>query len=91
MTSLVTFFFSMDITCWVSAHNTSRQFDIDCIEGIPKINYTNLALVTVTVLLQFHYCDVIMGAMASQITSLTIAYSTVYSGAIKENINYPRH
>ena len=28
-----------------------------------------------------HYNDVIMGAMASQITSLTIAYSTVYSGA----------
>ena len=28
-----------------------------------------------------HYTDVIMGAMASQITSLTIVYSTVYSGA----------
>ena len=28
-----------------------------------------------------HYCDVIMGAMASHITSLTIVYSTVYSGA----------
>ena len=28
-----------------------------------------------------HYCDVIMGAMASQITSLTIVCSTVYSGA----------
>ena len=28
-----------------------------------------------------HYCDVIMGANASQITSLTIVYSTVYSGA----------
>ena len=27
-----------------------------------------------------HYCDVIMGAMASQITSLTIVYWTVYSG-----------
>ena len=26
-----------------------------------------------------HYCDVIMGVMASQITSLTIVYSTVYS------------
>ena len=29
----------------------------------------------------FHYCDVIMGAIASQITSLTIVYSTVYSDA----------
>ena len=28
-----------------------------------------------------HYCDVIMSAMASQTTSLTIVYSTVYSGA----------
>ena len=27
-----------------------------------------------------HYSDVIMGAMASQISSLTIVYSTVYSG-----------
>ena len=28
-----------------------------------------------------HYCDVIMGAMASQITNPTIVYSIVYSGA----------
>ena len=31
--------------------------------------------------LGLHYCDVIMGAIASQITSLTIVYSTVYSDA----------
>ena len=29
----------------------------------------------------YHYSDVIMGAMASKITSLTIVYSTVYWGA----------
>ena len=29
----------------------------------------------------FHYSDVIMGAMASQITNLAIVYSTVYSNA----------
>ena len=29
----------------------------------------------------FHYSDVIMDVMASQITSLNIVYSTVYSGA----------
>ena len=29
----------------------------------------------------YHYGDAIMGAMASQITSLIIVYSTVYSGA----------
>ena len=28
----------------------------------------------------YNYCDVIMGAMASQIISLTIVYSTVHSG-----------
>ena len=31
-----------------------------------------------------HYSDVIMGMMASQITSLTIVYSTVYSDADKK-------
>ena len=30
---------------------------------------------------EIHYCDVIMGTMASHITSLTIVYSAVYSGA----------
>ena len=29
----------------------------------------------------YHYTDVIMGAITSQITSLAIVYSTVYSGA----------
>ena len=32
-----------------------------------------------------------MGAIASQITSLTIVYSTVYSAQIKENTKAPRH
>ena len=36
-----------------------------------------------------HYDDVIMSAIASQITSLTIVYSIVYSD--KENIKAPRH
>ena len=31
--------------------------------------------------LKWHYNDVIMGVVASQITSLTIVYSTAYSGA----------
>ena len=34
-----------------------------------------------TAFLAVHYCDVIMGVVASQITSLTIVYSTVYSDA----------
>ena len=31
--------------------------------------------------LKYHYTDVIMGTIRSKITSLTIVYSTVYSGA----------
>ena len=38
-----------------------------------------------------HYDDVIMSAIASQITSLTIIYSTVYPGADPSNIKAPRH
>ena len=40
--------------------------------------------------LLWHYSDVIMSVVASQITSLTIGYSTVYSG-INENIKAPPH
>ena len=39
----------------------------------------------------YHYNDVIMGAIASQITSLTIVYSIVIQTQIKENIKAPRH
>ena len=38
-----------------------------------------------------HYSDVILGTMASQITSLTSVYSTVYSGADQKNIKALRH
>ena len=38
-------------------------------------------IVSFTDILVSHYGDVIMGTMASQITSLTIVYSSVYSGA----------
>ena len=37
----------------------------------------------------WHYNDVIMGAIASQITSLTIVYSTVYSDADKRKHQSP--
>ena len=38
-----------------------------------------------------HFGDVIMGAIASQITSLTVVYSTFIQTQIKENIKAPRH
>ena len=37
------------------------------------------------------YIDVIMTTMASQITSLTVVYSTFIQTQIKENIKAPRH
>ena len=40
----------------------------------------NVITYSKTDLRQTHYNDVVMGAMASQITSLTIVHSTVYSG-----------
>ena len=39
----------------------------------------------------FHYTDVIMSTMASQITSLTIVYLIFYSGTDQRNIKVPRH
>ena len=39
----------------------------------------------------FHYSEVIMSTMASQIINLTIVYPTVIQAQIKENIKTPRH
>ena len=41
--------------------------------------------------LWYHYNDVIMGAIASQITSLIIVYSIIIQTQIKEIIKAPRH
>ena len=43
--------------------------------------YAAVRLIRIRLLSSWHYNDVIMSKMASQITSLTIVYSTVYSGA----------
>ena len=52
---------------------------------VTEIMGHNLMLHKIPILLQpwideLHYSDVVMGAMASKITSLTIVYSTVYWG-----------
>ena len=44
------------------------------------LSYFRHKAITWTNVDRMHYCDVIMGLMASQITSLTIVYTTVYSG-----------
>ena len=43
--------------------------------------YTGFLPIPHQAVVWIHYTDVMMGAIASQITSLTIAYSTVYSDA----------
>ena len=58
----------------VTLHFLSTMIGNECI-------YDFLYLRLIWNRLIFHYGDVIMGNMASPITSLTIVYSTVYSGA----------
>ena len=53
-------------------------------KGTPKLDITGHMWMK-------HYTDVTMSPMASQITSLGIVYSSVYSGADKKNIKAPRH
>ena len=48
-----------------------------------KVRLTKCLCIDGLCVLAWHYSDVIMGAVASQITSLTMFYSTVYSGADK--------
>ena len=56
---------------------------------VTTINPVTVTAVTWSLL---HYCDVIMGAMVSQITGFTIVYSTVYSGADqRKHQEAPRH
>ena len=49
-------------------------------EGLNSLGASPSAATVMTLCGQLHYSDVIMGVMVSQITSLTIAYSTIYSG-----------
>ena len=49
--------------------------------GQPSVLFNGVKVVSDDDLPISHYSDVIMGMMASQITSLTVVYPTVYSGA----------
>ena len=62
-----------------------HEFMIDIFKNM---TYPNVQIIIVS----GHHCsDVIMCMVASQITSLTIVYSTVFKTQIKENIKAPRH
>ena len=58
-----------DVSHWLGANIESALCRVESSQYIP----INMQVV--------HFSDVIMGTMASQITSLTIVYSTAYSGA----------
>ena len=64
----------------------SHDGEIDPFVDVIELFQENLINVLAT-----YYNDVIMGAIASQITSLMIVYSTVFSDADKKNIKAPRH
>ena len=75
---------------------TSRTLrELSCITTFLSIQFLyNLIVVSrnLATLLKFHRRDVIMGVMASQITSsLTIVYLAFMQAQIKENIKAPRH
>ena len=67
-----------NVTETIFVANTTRQ-DLDLEQPTECSFYLN-------------YSDVIMGAMAFQITGVSIVYSTVFFQAqIQENIKAPRH
>ena len=74
--------YTFEVWEWISHFIPHFVIDIityaywDLIKEAPDLN-----VITSLVTAEAHYDDVIMGAIASQITCLTIVYSTVYSGA----------
>ena len=66
--------------------NLSIYFSI-FVNDMTGLTTWNLGLEVPTVC-RIHYNDVIMSAMASRITSLTIVYSIVYSGADQKNSKF---
>ena len=64
-------------------NHSMRKSPENCaiLDAVKLQNAAALVIAISYLWLMVNYSDVIMGAMASQITSLTIVYSTVYSGA----------
>ena len=55
------------------------------------ISHTNAAHIEWILTGRYHFNDVIMTTVASQITSLTVVYSIVYSSADQKTIKVPRY
>ena len=54
---------------------------VSCEGELMSYQESQIAFGWVVICISYHYNDIIMGAIASQITSLTIVYSTLYSDA----------
>ena len=74
------------INCWIPDHNKTRQRQKHYIIGKYWLISTSSSEIQTclenetNVISTHHYDDVIMTMLASQITSLTVVYSIVYSG-----------
>ena len=67
-----------------------QLYILKCELCIKKINWICLqAAIALTTILVAHHSDVIMNAMASEITSVSIVYSTVCSGAEQRKYQSP--
>ena len=91
---------SHDLPCLLST-NCHRSFVLIVSCGVPGI-FTSILIWSskqfflllndiLKLFIGCHNIDVIMSAMTSQITSLTVVYSTVYSDADQRKIKSPRH
>ena len=60
---------------------SSNMHNVNTICVLKRGNMSNSTRRVVNEMEAYHYSDVITSAMASQITNVTIVYSTVYSGA----------
>ena len=78
------------ITFWVTIINTAF-LPIHCKGVSCEKSVTWHVLMNTPFLVCGHYNDVIMSAMASQVTSLTIVYSTVYQAQMRDNTKAPCH
>ena len=79
--------------CLTATSHCPNQFGLVINEVLwhsPTSNFTSSVQATI-LYKEFQYNDVIMTMMASQITSLTVVYSIVYSDVEQENITAPRH
>ena len=78
-------YFRCNLAYGFSCGTTWQNVTIGLGNGIDVVKRHNIAWTN------NHNSDVIMGAMASQITSLTIVSQPFIQAQIKENIKAPRH